>query len=104
MMAVGRVYVFPSILEAIIIECPGISGYCVVDIPHPELNFVPLAAVIRTKGSQVTEQQIIDFVAERQPPEKQLKGGVVFLDDLPRMVSCKFKRHIIRDIVWKQLE
>lgn len=103
-IVVGKHFVFPSVLEAIITQCPGVYDCCIIDLPHPDYAFVPVAAVLRVEGSKVTEQEIVDFVAERQPPELQLKGGVVFCDDLPKTTSGKFKRYVIREIVHKKLQ
>lgn len=103
-IVVGKHFVYPSRLEAIITEHPGVYDCCIIDLPHPEFNFVPVAAVLRTAGATVDEQEIIDFVADRQPPELQLKGGVVFCDDLPKTTSGKFKRYIIREICHKQIQ
>lgn len=103
-IVVGKHFVFPSVLEAIIQQCPGVYDCCIIDLPDPEHSFVPVAAVLRLDGATVTEQEIVDFVAERQPAELQLKGGVVFCDDLPKTTSGKFKRYIIREIVHKRLQ
>jgi len=95
----GDKFVFPSVLEAIITQHPGVYDCCIIDVVHPDLNFVPLAAVIRQKGSSVTENDIIDFVAQRQPAETSLKGGVIFVEELPKTSTGKFKRYQVRKLV-----
>lgn len=102
-IVVGKSFVYPSILEGIILQHDSVYDVCIIDIPHKDLNYVPVAAVIKTEGSKVTEDDIIDFVAGRQPPEQQLKGGVVFVDELPKTTSGKFKRYVVREIVKREL-
>lgn len=102
-IVVGKHFVYPSVLEGIILQHPGVFDVCIIEASHPELSFIPVAAVIRSTGSTVTAEEIVEFVAKRQPPELQLKGGVVFVDDLPKTASGKFKRYLVRECVTKTL-
>lgn len=102
-IVVGKHFVYPTVLEGIILQHPGVYDVCIIEVPHPELSFVPVAAAIRVKGSTVTADEIVEFVAKRQPEELQLKGGAVFVDDLPKTASGKFKRYLVRELVTKQL-
>lgn len=102
-IVVGKHFVYPSVLEGIILQHPGVYDVCIIEVPHPELSFIPVAAIIRTLDSTVTANEIVEFVAKRQPPELQLKGGAVFVDDLPKTASGKFKRYLVRETVTKQL-
>lgn len=102
-IVMGKHFVYPSVLEGIILQHPGIYDVCIIEVPHPELSFIPVAACIKVKDSNVTTDEIVEFVAKRQPPEVQLKGGAVFVNDLPKTASGKFKRYLVRETVTKQL-
>lgn len=48
-IVVGKHFIYPSVLEAIITECPGVYDCCIIDQPHSELNYVPVAAYFEQK-------------------------------------------------------
>jgi 4-coumarate--CoA ligase len=49
----------------------------------------------------VTEQSIIDWVAERAAPHKKLGAGVMFVDTLPKNQTGKVLRRELRAQVFK---
>uniref|UniRef100_A0A336MN89 CSON002658 protein n=1 Tax=Culicoides sonorensis TaxID=179676 RepID=A0A336MN89_CULSO len=102
-IVMGKHFVYPSILEGIIHQHPGVYDVCIIEAPHPELSMVPVAAVIPRTGANVTADEIVEFVAKRQPPELQLKGGVVFVDDLAKTATGKFKRYLVKETVAQKL-
>ncbi|KAJ1330162.1 hypothetical protein BSLG_009692 [Batrachochytrium salamandrivorans] len=47
-------------------------------------------------GMTLTEKQVQMYVAERVAPHKQLRGGVVFVDAIPKAASGKILRRVLR--------
>jgi 4-coumarate--CoA ligase len=68
----------------------------VVGIPQSDAGEVPRAYVV-ANPSEVTEDEIKTFVAERLAPYKQLRGGVVFVKELPKSAIGKILRRTLRD-------
>jgi 4-coumarate--CoA ligase len=90
--------VAPAELEALLLTHPKILDAAVigVDIPGTE---VPRAYVV-TSGD-ITEQDIKAFVKEHVADYKQLRGGVVFMDVIPKSPSGKILRKDLRELAKK---
>jgi 4-coumarate--CoA ligase len=69
-------------------EHPAIADAAVVGIPGEETE-VPRALVMLKPNSQTSESEIVDFVAQRVSEHKQLRGGVKFVEAVPRLLSGK---------------
>lgn len=68
-----------------------------MDIPGTE---APRAYIV--KGGDITEQEIKDFVKKNASSHKQLRGGVVFLDAIPKSPSGKILRKDLRELAKKE--
>jgi 4-coumarate--CoA ligase len=91
--------VAPAELEALLVTHPRILDAAVigVDVPGTE---VPRAYVV-TDGS-ISEQEIKDFVKSHVADYKQLRGGVAFLDVIPKSPSGKILRKDLRVLARKE--
>ena len=56
------------------------------------------------KDTKLKAQDIIDWVRERVNPYKRLRGGVVFIDVIPKSPSGKILRRELKDIALKELK
>lgn len=67
---------------------PKINEVAVVGIPQPgrEENDIPLALVVR-RSKDLTEQEVKDYVLANMAEFKQLRGGVLFVDSIPKVPS-----------------
>ncbi|PAN46406.1 hypothetical protein PAHAL_9G183500 [Panicum hallii] len=84
--------VAPAELEDVLHLIPGISDAAVIPYPDEEAGQLPMALVVRQKGSNnLTEDQIMEFVAEQVAPHKKIRR-VVFVDSIPRLPSGKLLR------------
>lgn len=52
---------------------------------------------------EVSEAEIKEFVKERLAAYKQLRGGVVFVDELPKSAIGKYLRRELRERAKKEL-
>lgn len=88
-------HVFPSEIEKVIVQLSGIADVCVCGIPD-ELNVsLPAALVIKSDGSNITEEVIASHVASKMSYYKQLTGGVYFVEEIPRTPSGKHMRKAV---------
>lgn len=93
----------PAQLEAILLEHPAILQATVVGIPDPEPPHVDLATalVVPKPSTQVTEDQILAFVNAKVPDYKRLRGGVFFVESIPRMANAKVHRRECKKLALK---
>ncbi|RLN41837.1 4-coumarate--CoA ligase-like 7 isoform X1 [Panicum miliaceum] len=84
--------VAPAELEDVLHLIPGIFDAAVIPYPDEEAGQLPMAFVVRQNGSNnLTEDQIMEFVAKRVAPYKKIRK-VVFVDSIPRLPSGKLLR------------
>jgi len=89
--------VAPAELEDLLLTNHDIADAAVVGIADELAGELPLAFVVRKPNSNITEQQIKDFVASHVAPYKQLAGGVRFVAEIPKLASGKILRRQLRD-------
>ncbi|XP_046467339.1 luciferin 4-monooxygenase-like [Neodiprion pinetum] len=95
-------HIYPVEVESVLLSHPGVKEVAVVGLPHPVDDEHPIAFVVRTEssltGEEVTEQELIDLVATEMADSKRLRGGVKFLDNLPKTPSNNIRRGYVRDL------
>lgn len=91
----------PAELEAILLTHPKIKDAAVIGLPNEASGELPLAFVVKQEGVDVTEKEIQDFVATNVSNSKRLRGGVRFLEEIPKNASGKILRRVLRELVVK---
>ncbi|XP_048005487.1 luciferin 4-monooxygenase-like isoform X1 [Leguminivora glycinivorella] len=91
--------VAPLELETILLLHPGVREAGVVGNPAGDIGEEPTAFVVRQPGASVSEQELIDYVSAEVSPYMQLRGGVVFVPELPRNPRGKILRRRLREIL-----
>ncbi|XP_075224482.1 luciferin 4-monooxygenase-like isoform X1 [Lycorma delicatula] len=89
--------VAPAELEALILSLPEVKDVAVIGLPDEISGELPLAFVVKQPDSDISENDIIKFVASKVSPQKRLKGGVKFIDAIPKNPSGKILRRLLRD-------
>ena len=56
-----------------------------------------MAFVVRKPNAALTERDVKTFVDENVAPYKKLRGGVEFIDEIPRSLSGKILRRELKD-------
>lgn len=88
----GAVNVFPTTVEAVLVEHPAVEEVAVVGVPHPEWGDAVVAVVVkRPQHAQATAADIINFCHDRLSRPETPKH-VVFVDTLPKTSSGKLKK------------
>ncbi|XP_032525344.2 uncharacterized protein LOC116776292 [Danaus plexippus] len=87
----------PAEIETTLLKHPSVLDAGVVGVPHPVSGEVPVAFVV--KSGPVTEAELVKFVAERLSNPKHIRGGVIFIDEIPRNQTSKILRKELRKMV-----
>ncbi|KAK1755307.1 hypothetical protein QBC47DRAFT_213853 [Echria macrotheca] len=91
----------PAELEGILVSHPDITDACVIGVQdHAQATEVPLAFVVLRPGVAGTPEkggELAAWLAERVAPHKRLRGGVRFVDVIPKSASGKILRRLVRD-------
>ncbi|XP_017759168.1 PREDICTED: 4-coumarate--CoA ligase 1-like [Eufriesea mexicana] len=93
--------VSPSEIEAIILTHPGVKDVAVLGKPDELSGEVPMALVVRQPGKNVSVKEIVDFANENLSPQKWLRGGVIFMESLPKTPSGKILRKQLLSMIPK---
>lgn len=68
----------------------------VIGIPHDIHGEVPRAYVVLKPDSNLKSKLLYDYVAEKVAAYKNLTGGIVFVDSIPKNPSGKILRRELK--------
>ncbi|MGW0162823.1 class I adenylate-forming enzyme family protein [Mycobacterium sp. NPDC003323] len=94
MIKVRGFQVAPAEVEAVLHGHPAVADCAVFGVPH-DADGEAVVAAVAAAGS-VTEQELIDLVAQRLSTYKRPRR-VVFVEEIPRLPSGKVLRRLLRD-------
>lgn len=97
-MKYNNFHVSPAEIESVIHEIPDVSEVCVFGIPDVVSTHLPAAAVVKVPNSSLNKGDVYRYVAEKMTHFKHLRGGVYFLNHLPKTASGKYLRYKIADM------
>ncbi|XP_066245232.1 luciferin 4-monooxygenase-like [Euwallacea similis] len=89
--------VAPAEIESLLLTHPSIRDAAVVGLPDEDAGELPLAFVVKREGKEASEEEVKKFVADTLSHQKQLRGGVIFLNEIPRNPTGKILRRILRE-------
>ncbi|XP_075982662.1 luciferin 4-monooxygenase-like [Anticarsia gemmatalis] len=93
--------VAPAELEALLLQHKDVAEVGVVGLPDEEAGELPLAFIVAQPNAKVTEKELVEFVASKVSPAKRLRGGVIFIKEVPKNASGKILRRELRQMLKK---
>ncbi|XP_057479718.1 4-coumarate--CoA ligase 2-like [Actinidia eriantha] len=87
--------VAPAELEALLLNHPNISDAAVVPMKDESAGEVPVAFVVRSNGSEITEVEVKQYISKQVVFYKRI-SRVFFTDSIPKAPSGKILRKDLR--------
>lgn len=95
--------VAPAEIEALLDGHPLIKEAAVVGLPDPSAGDLPRAYVVPEEKGKLTEDEVRQYVANKLAAHKHLRGGVVFVDEIPKSAIGKILRRELRERAKKEV-
>jgi len=87
--------VAPAELEGILLSHEGVSDCGVVGVPDPDSGELPRAYVVRS-DENLTAEELHKYVNEKVISYKRLRGGIFFINSIPRSPAGKILRRKLK--------
>ena len=91
----------PAELEGLLLGHPHVLDAGVIGIEDKaQATEVPRAYVVLQQGQPRSEEkakEIVDWAAKQMAPHKKLRGGIRFVDEVPKSASGKILRRVLKD-------
>lgn len=91
----------PAELEGLLLGHPDVSDVCVIGIyDNNQATELPRAYLTLKTGVEQSDQkakEIVEWISAKVAPHKRLRGGVHFIDVVPKSPSGKILRRVVRD-------
>jgi long-chain acyl-CoA synthetase len=88
--------VAPAELEALLLEHPAVLDAAVIPKQAPEAGEVPKAFVVLQPGAEVSQEDLMGFIADKVAPYKKVRQ-VEFVESIPKSLSGKILRRELID-------
>lgn len=93
--------VAPAELEAHILTHPAVADCAVIAVPDEVAGEIPKAYIVKSSAAGpndvATMRSVAKLVEDHKAQYKWLKGGVEFIDVIPKSPSGKILRRFLRD-------
>jgi 4-coumarate--CoA ligase len=95
--------VAPAELEGLLVGNDMVADACVVGVyDESQATELPLAFVVKTEKfkdvpDEKLEMEICRWVASKVSHHKRLRGGIRFVDEIPKSAAGKILRRLLRD-------
>ncbi|CAH2094573.1 unnamed protein product [Euphydryas editha] len=96
--------VAPAELEALLLRHARVADCGVVARPDELAGELPVAFVVPQPGAALAEHELVAYVAANVSPAKHLRGGVIFVDEIPKNPSGKILRRELRKMLSAQVK
>jgi acyl-CoA synthetase (AMP-forming)/AMP-acid ligase II len=88
--------VAPAELEGLLLKHPAVLDSAVIGIPDEEAGELPKAFVVLKPGQTVTAADISAWLDTQVAPHKKLRGGLEFVEKIPKSASGKILRRELK--------
>ncbi|KAJ2894892.1 hypothetical protein MKZ38_007115 [Zalerion maritima] len=99
----------PAELEGLLLGHHSVADSCVIGVyDHEQATELPRAYVVPVggikNGTEELARDVGGWVAKKVTPHKRLRGGVRFVEEVPKTASGKILRRVLKDVVRKEEE
>jgi len=94
-----NIHLYPNEIEELILNHPKVKDVAVFGKPEPSVQELVTALVVIKEGSDVSSDEIMKLVEEELDDHKKLRGGVYFVDKIPRNPQGKILRGNLIEII-----
>jgi len=95
--------VAPAELEGKLMDHPNVNDVCVIAVQdHDQQTEIPRAYIVAGdpgKAGEKDGKEIVEWLNAKVANYKRLRGGVVFIDEIPKSASGKILRRVLKDRV-----
>jgi len=99
MIVSGGENIYPAELESVLADHPAVADVAVIGVPDDRWGETVKAIVIRKPGTELTDQDLIDWSRERLAGFKRPRS-VDFVETIPRNPSGKILKRQLREPYW----
>ncbi|KAI9559136.1 hypothetical protein GHT06_015925 [Daphnia sinensis] len=99
LIKVKGLQVSPSELEDVLRRHPGVQDVAVIGVPDEFAGELPRAYVVKKQGVTLSKEDIVEFIDAKVSNHKKLKGGVVFLEAIPKTATGKILRRELKKLL-----
>jgi acyl-CoA synthetase (AMP-forming)/AMP-acid ligase II len=99
MIISGAENIYPKEIEDLLMTHAGVREVAVIGIPDEVYGESVCAVVVKKKGQDPSQEELIGFCAERLARYKKPKK-VVFIDELPKNAAGKVTKNPLREPFW----
>lgn len=92
----NNIHVYPSSIEDILYQHEDVIEAGVFGRPDPRVQELVTAVVVKQPSSKITEQELIDYVNEKLDEYKKIRGGLKFVESIPRNPQGKILKPQLR--------
>jgi acyl-coenzyme A synthetase/AMP-(fatty) acid ligase len=85
----------PAELEALLLTNDAIADAAVIGVKDADGEEIPKAFVVKQQGAEISEDDVMSFVASRIAPHKKVRV-VEFIDEIPKSGAGKILRKDLR--------
>jgi 4-coumarate--CoA ligase len=87
----------PAELEDVIRSHPQVQDVAVIGVPHDRYGEVPRAYIVK-KDPNVDKETLYSYVASEVTEYKRLRGGIQFVDQIPKSAAGKILRRQLKEM------
>jgi fatty-acyl-CoA synthase len=91
----GGEWISSVVLENAAVGCPGVAEAAAIGVHHPKWDERPLLIVVKTPGSDVAPEQILEHLSTRVA-KWWLPDEILFVDELPHTATGKLLKTALR--------
>lgn len=99
MIVSGGENIYPTEIENVLYDHPGIVEAAVIGVPHERWGETPRAYVVARAGADVSEADLIQFTRNRLARYK-CPTSITFVTSLPKNAAGKILKRGMRDAKW----